>query len=391
MAIRLGDREVATLAVSVRSDALSRFRGAIGCAFVTAGLCFGLCFASPAYSAVYSGTGFFITTDGYFVTSYHVVEGAKKIEIRLPSGQRIPAESVLADRENDVALLKASGKFSALPLISSSNAKRGMEVITLGFPHVSIQGTDAKLTDGVISSLSGLESDSRFFQVTVPVQSGNSGGPLVTREGNVIGVIAAKLNAVAMLKQTGDLAQNVNFAVKSNFVLELMRSAGVSESKLIRPRKASFTRLAELGAAVEKGIAMVIAENDYPSKEDLQRQADEAKRQADEANRQKEATAREQERQVFERQRSRNAEIQSLQQTLSQINQAEAQLYQMANSIQQEALAIQRRPRSPMDAGGMDAFRMGQLQAQAEQVVAAMSKLQTRKQEVTQRLRELSQ
>ena len=149
-------------------------------------------------AAISTGTGFFITADGFFLTSFHVVEDARKIYLKDYKGHDYPAEVIAVDRSNDLALLRVQGKFTALPLVDSKGVKRGSSVITIGFPHIDIQGFDPKLTDGLISSLSGIAGDPRAFQVTVPVQQGNSGGPLITKEGNVVGVISAKLNAISV-------------------------------------------------------------------------------------------------------------------------------------------------------------------------------------------------
>lgn len=181
----------------------------------------GIVGAQTASAGISTGTGFFVTADGLFLTCFHVVEDARKIVLKDYKGQDYSAEVVAVDRQNDLALLRVQGKFSALPLVDSKTAKRGLSVITLGFPHIDIQGFDPKLTDGLISSLSGIGGDPRIFQITVPVQQGNSGGPLITKEGNVVGVISAKLNAINVLKQTGDLAQNVNYAIKSNLLSAL--------------------------------------------------------------------------------------------------------------------------------------------------------------------------
>ena len=95
--------------------------------------------ACSAYGQA-SGTGFFITTDGYFVTNQHVVESAKSIVIRAANGKRYSAEVVRVDSANDIAILKAEGTFRALPVQNSQSVRRGDKVFTLGFPNTSVQG-----------------------------------------------------------------------------------------------------------------------------------------------------------------------------------------------------------------------------------------------------------
>ena len=140
----------------------------------------GIALATPsvAFSASY-GSGFFITSDGYIATNNHVVGNSKTIVIRTKSGVKHKAEVIRVDVKNDLAVLKISGKnYKPLPIISSSNIKRGEKVFAMGFPRVDIQGLEPKLTEGIISSLSGIKDEPTTFQVSNAIQPGNSGGPL---------------------------------------------------------------------------------------------------------------------------------------------------------------------------------------------------------------------
>ncbi len=212
-----------------------------------------------AHGKTTSGSGFFITQDGYFVTSHHVISNASKIILNDTSGKKHEAVVVKADKFNDIAILKAEGSFSHLPIANSRGSKRGLPIITIGYPHIDAQGTEPKLTEGLINSLSGAMDDPRVFQISAPVQSGNSGGPLVTREGNVIGVIVSKLSASTIFKETGDIPQNVNYAIKSNYLNELLANIPDLEQKLKTPNIKSFGTTVELSEFVEKATAYVIA------------------------------------------------------------------------------------------------------------------------------------
>lgn len=173
---------------------------------------------------VKNGTGFFITEDGYILTASHVVEDVSEVQI-VWNNQFYPAKVILADRSMDVAVLKVEGKeFPALPLAGSSVIKTGDEVFTVGFPQINLQGKEAKYTNGSISSLSGIEDNPRYFQISIPVQPGNSGGPLVSSKGQVVGIVVARLSDVNTLLTTGMLPQNVNYALKSSFVLPFLES-----------------------------------------------------------------------------------------------------------------------------------------------------------------------
>jgi TPR repeat protein len=181
-----------------------------------------------------TGSGFFITDDGYLISNYHVVKDAVKVRVVTSVGL-IEAKVVRVDAANDLALLKAVGKFSPLPVTASRGVKLGGTVATVGFPNICMQGFSPKLAKGEIASLSGAGDDARYFQISVPVQPGNSGGALVDEHGNVVGVVSAKLDASAALAASGALPENVNYAVKSSFLLSFLESVPAVSAKLKEP------------------------------------------------------------------------------------------------------------------------------------------------------------
>jgi TPR repeat protein len=178
-----------------------------------------------------SGTAFFITKDGFLVTAAHVLNGATRFRLLTHTGL-IPARLVQLDIANDLSLLKADGLFSPLPITSSRAVKLGNTVSTIGFPNTGLQGFEPKLAKGEIASLSGVQDDPRYFQISVPCQPGNSGGALVDGRGNVIGVVAAKLNPATAFATTGALPENVNYAIKSSFLLGFLKSVPEVSAKL---------------------------------------------------------------------------------------------------------------------------------------------------------------
>lgn len=178
-----------------------------------------------------SGTGFLITEDGYLITNEHVVKEAAQVRLVTSAGI-IAAKVVKVDAANDLALLKAEGRFAALPVVASRAVRLGSTVATVGFPNVGLQGFAPKLARGEIAALSGVQDDARYFQISVPVQPGNSGGALVDERGNVVGVVSAKLSARAALAASGALPENVNYAVKSSFLLSFLESVPEVSAKL---------------------------------------------------------------------------------------------------------------------------------------------------------------
>jgi serine protease Do len=147
----------------------------------------------------------------------------------------LDAAVVKVDAANDLALLKADGRFAPLPIASSRSVKLGGTVATVGFPNTGLQGFAPKFARGEIASLSGAADDARYFQISVPVQPGNSGGALVDEHGNVVGVVSAKLNASTALAMSGSLPENVNYAVKSSFLLGFLESVPDVANKLKDP------------------------------------------------------------------------------------------------------------------------------------------------------------
>jgi S1-C subfamily serine protease len=181
-----------------------------------------------------SGSGFFITDDGYFITNQHVAGRGATVRILTASGI-IPAKVIKVDELNDLTLLKAEGKFAELPVVFSRKVQLGATVATVGFPNIGLQGFSPKLAKGEIASLAGIQDDARHFQISVPVQPGNSGGALVDDRGNVIGVVVAKLSQKAALATSGALAENVNYAIKSSYLLSFLESVPEVAAKLKEP------------------------------------------------------------------------------------------------------------------------------------------------------------
>ena len=205
----------------------------------------------------FSGTGFFITDDGYLISNYHVVKDAAKVRL-LTSAGLIDAKVVQVDEANDLALLKADGKFSSLPISSSRSAQLGGTVATVGFPDIGLQGFAPKLAKGEIASLSGAGDDPRYFQISAPVQPGNSGGALVDERGNVIGIVSAKLDAGAALAASGALPENVNYAVKSSLLLSFLESVPDVDAKLKAPNTADEKFEDAVKSAQEAAVLVLV-------------------------------------------------------------------------------------------------------------------------------------
>ncbi|MBX6375041.1 MAG: trypsin-like peptidase domain-containing protein [Acetobacteraceae bacterium] len=178
---------------------------------------------------VASGTGFVVARDRV-LTNQHVIDRCDRVLVRTADGRLLAAvPPARVDRERDLAVLNVPGDpgppiaFRAAPPV-----RRGEGVVTYGFPLSGLLSSGPTLTTGEVSALAGLRDNPRQFQISAPVQPGNSGGPLLDRWGHVVGVVVSKLNAQRVAQHTGDIPQNVNFAVKGTEALAFLRGAGVT-------------------------------------------------------------------------------------------------------------------------------------------------------------------
>jgi hypothetical protein len=170
--------------------------------------------------AEWTGTGFALTNN-YIVTNYHVVENAKSIQIQGVNGNfnsKYNATVIATDKYNDLAILKVGGcTISSLEIpysVKTFTSEVGEEVFVLGYPLTSTMGDEIKLTTGVISSKTGFQGDVSQYQISAPIQPGNSGGPLFDSKGNIIGIVSAKHRG----------AENVGYAIKASYLRNLMES-----------------------------------------------------------------------------------------------------------------------------------------------------------------------
>ncbi len=175
-----------------------------------------------------TGTGWFVNKN-CVATCWHVVDGAKNIKIELPDGRKAKAKIVAKDAANDVAVLEVEGlsKGQSSLSVCTHGVKLADKVFTVGYPMASLLGQAQKYTEGSISAMSGIAGDNRCFQISTPIQPGNSGGPLVDERGRVIGLTSATLNAAKTAQVTGSLPQNVNYAIKVRYLAAILDDAGI--------------------------------------------------------------------------------------------------------------------------------------------------------------------
>jgi len=192
---------------------------------------------------VSTGTGFLVA-DGRVMTNHHVVEDCTGIQLRAPGGHRYNAvPPVQRNKELDLAVLHVPGVSGPALPFRQALPRRGESVVAYGFPLAGVLSSDPKLTRGEVSGLAGIRDDPSQFQISAPLQPGNSGGPLLDMQGRLVGINTAVLRPMGRLPP-----QNVNFAVKADRAVAFLRAAGVT------PRLAGDTG-ADLGTVQVGEIA----------------------------------------------------------------------------------------------------------------------------------------
>lgn len=201
-----------------------------------------------------NGSGFFVGKD-VIATNYHVVKDAQRINVVLCSYEDVQtysAKVLCSDKVNDLALIQVIdttfSTFAHLPYSLYSNTlSMGESIFTLGYPMADIMGNDVKLTDGIISSKTGYQGDISHYQISAPIQSGNSGGPVFDRNGHVVGIISSGIVG----------AENVGYAIKTSFLKNLIEASPI-EIEYIFSNKISNQSLSEQAQIFSPFVALIL-------------------------------------------------------------------------------------------------------------------------------------
>ena len=170
----------------------------------------------PARAKTSSGTAFFLNPRGYLLTNQHVVDDCKSITLKLFNQPDYEARVVAADEHNDLAILNTKyPSQSHAVLRGNADVRSGDSVTAVGYPLSFVLSAEPRVTTGTVSATSGIQGDTRVFQIEAAVQPGNSGGPLFDDHGHVVGIVSSGLNQLTVAAAIGSIPQNVNFAIKS--------------------------------------------------------------------------------------------------------------------------------------------------------------------------------
>ncbi|MCU9839355.1 trypsin-like peptidase domain-containing protein [Ruegeria sp. WL0004] len=196
-----------------------------------------------------SGSAFFVNDEGYALTNAHVVDGCRFLKLN-----GFPAEIVSISDSFDLAAVKTDASLPSTPLwFSASPAKLNSDVTIAGFPLHGLLG-GLNVSRGAVSSLKGIGGTETTMQITAPVQPGNSGGPAVNSQGEVVGVVVAKLDALLVAREIGDIPENVGFAVRGELAQLFLTSNGIPYEKSSGNAYLSGEELAE---RLEKSTALL--------------------------------------------------------------------------------------------------------------------------------------
>ncbi|OGA18606.1 MAG: hypothetical protein A3I63_03170 [Betaproteobacteria bacterium RIFCSPLOWO2_02_FULL_66_14] len=205
--------------------------------------------AQPMRSS--TGTGIVVTREGHVLTNEHVVRQCDAIELVDETNARYKAVLKATDPQRDLALLTAEARTGDVAVFRKDPLPRLGESITIvGYPLVGVLGTRPTVGFGHVASTVGVRGNVAQMQISVPVQRGASGGPVLDESGHVIGVVVSKLDALKLAEKLGDLAQNVNFAIRGDTVRAFLEAQRVEFRVGEEGAKLENTELAKRGAAV---------------------------------------------------------------------------------------------------------------------------------------------
>ena len=217
--------------------------------------------ASAVHAETWYGTAFAIG-DGYtYVTNEHVVDGAKSLCFLSANDKGGKARVLSQDKADDLAILRGNLNLPPLNLSSSLKIEKGMKIYTVGYPVPTIMGLEAKVTEGIVNSLTGVRGDRRRFQVSAAIQPGNSGGPLFDENGNVLGVVVSGLGK-RFTEATGYVANTVGYGIHVARLNALIETTQPLPKYVANNPLRNVNTLVKLVSQVEKSVVLVIASSE---------------------------------------------------------------------------------------------------------------------------------
>jgi S1-C subfamily serine protease len=194
------------------------------------------------------GSGIVIGAQGHVLTNDHVVKNCGGVTVTDSANEPYPATVFAHDAANDLAVVKVEHHWENEAALRENREVRPGEPITItGFPLSGIVGRDMIVTTGTVSALTGLDDDSRYLQMSAPIQPGNSGGPVLDASADVVGVTSMTISGLPMALATGGaVPQNANFAIKTAVVRNFLDAKGIAYRKAAPHREMSAADVADV-------------------------------------------------------------------------------------------------------------------------------------------------
>ncbi len=211
----------------------------------------------PVVRGSSSGSGIVIS-ENHVITNQHVVNECDAYEVIDDANRATRASLMASDTQRDLALLSVDKRYATVARVrSDATPKLGESVTVVGYPLANVLGSKPTVGFGHISSTTGIRDNPTQMQISVPIQRGNSGGPVLDQAGNVIGVVVSKLDALKVAQRMGDLPQNVNFAIRGEVLRVFLENNKIAFTASRDSSKLENTDIASQGAAVTVRVRCV--------------------------------------------------------------------------------------------------------------------------------------
>ncbi|MGF1607494.1 MAG: trypsin-like peptidase domain-containing protein [Rhodothalassiaceae bacterium] len=188
------------------------------------------------------GSAFALGAAGHFMTAYHVVAGCRTLELRTSQGEGVAARLAAAAPGMDAAVLRADLSLAPAPIFSGP-VRRGLAVQAVGYPEEGLPRILPRIRDGVLAGRGPLGEIGEVYALRVSVRGGNSGGPLFTPDGRLLGMVIAKADRAARFRVTGDLGEEIGYAIPIQRLMAFAEAEGLLADAPAEPGPAEAVRV----------------------------------------------------------------------------------------------------------------------------------------------------
>ena len=216
----------------------------------------------PDLIPIATGSGFFVSRDGHIITNEHVAGICELLAIKV-GGKKHYLNVITTDQVNDLGLLQGNYKNPKYLEIDIEGPNLGEEIVTMGYPLGSFTGAGVKITKGIVSSLSGPGNNYSEFQIDAAIGPGSSGGPVINKSAQVVGVAYGGINKMKAIKEQEHIPENINFAISSQTLTNFLKANKVNYTKAYRDKKLDTEVIAQIGDAATVHLYCLNTEEFY--------------------------------------------------------------------------------------------------------------------------------